>query len=446
MASMHRLAGRLTPFGRHLGLIAIAGLAVRLLYVLLVVRGNELTGDARYYHEAANLLADGLGFTEPYRYLYGGGHEYLFVEDHSLIASTANTELPIGHIEPTAGHPPLWVLLLGLASLLGVTSVLGHQLVSACVGVAGILLVGLLGRQVAGDRVGLLAAGIAAGYAFLWLNDGSIMSEGLVVALVAASTLVALRVGDDPSRRNLLVLGLLGGLAALTRAELLVALPLVALGVIRRRPPAPGDPSTVRCIGLLGLVGATALVVLSPWVVRNLVVFEEPVLLSNGTGILLAQANCDATYYGDKQGYCESQRDVVWRSRGLDYAGDHLARLLGHAMPRRVARVWALDAPVQQLRADMLVEGRSFRASVLGLTQYAFLVPAAVAGAVLLRRRRRPLLPLLAWPAIVTLVAAASMGTTRYRVSAEVTIVVLAAVAVDALLRYRRDRRGASTG
>jgi hypothetical protein len=38
------------------------------------------------------------------------------------------------------------------------------------------------------------------------------------------------------------------------------------------------------------------------------------------------------------------------------------------------------------------------------------------------------------------------MGTTRYRVSAEVTIVVLAAVAVDALLRYRRDRRGASTG
>ena len=459
MASMHRLDGRLTPFGRHLGLIAIAGLAVRLLYVLLVVRGNELTGDARYYHEAANLLADGLGFTEPYRYLYGGGHEYLFVEDHSLIASTANTELPIGHIEPTAGHPPLWVLLLGLASLLGVTSVLGHQLVSACVGVAGILLVGLLGRQVAGDRVGLLAAGIAAGYAFLWLNDGSIMSEGLVVALVAASTLVALRVGDDPSRRNLLVLGLLGGLAALTRAELLLFLPVAVLPLLG----SPGVPPVVR-LRRVGAVAAVVLLVLSPWLVRNLVRFEEPVLLSNGSGVLLAQTNCDATYYGDKVGYWEhlcllpqpigedgqpldeSQRDVVWRSRGLDYAGDHLARLLGHAMPRRVARVWALDAPVQQLRADMLVEGRSFRASVLGLTQYAFLVPAAVAGAVLLRRRRRPLLPLLAWPAIVTLVAAASMGTTRYRVSAEVTIVVLAAVAVDALLRYRRDRRGASTG
>ena len=38
----------------------------------------------------------------------------------------------------------------------------------------------------------------------------------------------------------------------------------------------------------------------------------------------------------------------------------------------------------------------------------------AVAGAVLLRRRGLPRLPLLAWPAIVTAVAALTMGTTRY--------------------------------
>ena len=42
-----------TPFARRLCLIALAGLALRLLYVLLVTRGAALTGDAGYYHEAA---------------------------------------------------------------------------------------------------------------------------------------------------------------------------------------------------------------------------------------------------------------------------------------------------------------------------------------------------------------------------------------------------------
>ncbi|HJO19364.1 MAG TPA: hypothetical protein QF865_03360, partial [Acidimicrobiales bacterium] len=102
--------------------------------------------------------------------------------------------------------------------------------------------------------------------------------------------------------------------------------------------------------------------------------------------------------------------------------------------------------PVDQLRADVLVEGRPFRASIVGLLQYALLLPAAIAGAFLLRRRRRPLFLLLAWPAIATFVAALTMGTTRYRVSAEVAIVVLAAVAADALLGWWRGWRTTSTG
>lgn len=61
-------------------------------------------------------------------------------------------------------------------------------------------------------------------------------------------------------------------------------------------------------------------------------------------------------------------------------------------------------------------------------------VPFAVAGAVLLRRRGRPLLILLAPVALVTLVAIATYGVTRFRFAAEPSFVVLGAVAVDALL------------
>ena len=76
------------------------GLMVRLAYVLFVERGDPLSGDGVYYHEAANLLADGLGFTEPYRYLHGGGQEALFVADPTSLATTANTAPPSATLNP----------------------------------------------------------------------------------------------------------------------------------------------------------------------------------------------------------------------------------------------------------------------------------------------------------------------------------------------------------
>ena len=75
--------------------------------------------------------------------------------------------------------------------------------------------------------------------------------------------------------------------------------------------------------------------------------------------------------------------------------------------------------------------------SLLGLSQFALLVPLAVAGMELVRRRRGPLLVLAAWIPIATLTAATTFGNTRYRTAAETSLVILAAVAVDALLNRR---------
>jgi hypothetical protein len=284
------------------------------------------------------------------------------------------------------------------------------------------------------------------------------MSESLTVVMVAALTGLAARLVRSPDRSSILTLGAVGGLAALTRVELLAFLPLAALPVLRYRSLSPAG----RWLRFVG-VGLVALVVMSPWLIRNLSVFEEPVLLSNGSGVLIAQTNCDATYFGDKQGYWEylcalpqpvsgdgwlldeSERDTRYRQRGLDFAADHPVRLITNAVPKRIGRLWGVYDPVGQLRADKLVEGRNFGLSVLGLVQYYTLLPMAVAGAVLLRRKGLPRLHLLAWPAIVTAVAALTMGTTRYRVPAEVALVLLAAVALEAILDLsRRSRRAAS--
>jgi 4-amino-4-deoxy-L-arabinose transferase-like glycosyltransferase len=418
-------------FTRRLSLIFLAGLLLRVAYVLLVERGAPLSGDGTYYHEAANLLADGLGFTEPYRYLHGGAQEYLFAADPSAIATSAYTALPVGHIEPTAGHPPLWVLVLGFSSMLGFTSVAAHQMLGALVGAVGVVAVGWAGRTLDGPRTGLIAASIAAGHACLWLSDGLVMSESLVVVGTAIVVGCAVRAYNSQETRWIILLGLAGGLTALVRAEMLLVLPIVALPVLR----APGIDIRRRLMRYVA-IGLVAGAVLAPWAVRNMQTFEEPVLLSNGLGILLAQTNCDATYYGDKQGSWE--RDVVYRQRGLDYLTGHPGRLVSHVIPKRVGRLWGVYAPIQQLRSDILVEGRDFRLSVLGLVQFYISVPLAVVGAVWLRRRGQRLLPLLAVPLVGTLIAALSLGATRYRVPTDVVLVLLAAVAIA---RFR-ERRG----
>jgi hypothetical protein len=77
---------------------------------------------------------------------------------------------------------------------------------------------------------------------------------------------------------------------------------------------------------------------------------------------------------------------------------------------------------------------------ILGFAAYWVLVPAAVVGVIILRRRPAPLLPLLALAATVSIGAAVTFGFTRFRAAAEVSIVLLAAVAVATLLRQLAER------
>jgi ABC-type transport system involved in cytochrome c biogenesis permease component len=55
-----------------------------------------------------------------------------------------------------------------------------------------------------------------------------------------------------------------------------------------------------------------------------------------------------------------------------------------------------------------------------------------------LRRRRIPLYPLLAFVLTVVITVATAYGETRYRAAAEVPLVILAAVGLEALLPRKR--------
>jgi 4-amino-4-deoxy-L-arabinose transferase-like glycosyltransferase len=413
-------------FGRRLGLVALAGLAWRVGYIVAVkgsgtdTCGRELCGDALWYSSQGRRLALGHLFTLP-----GGG--------------------------PTAEHPPLASLAVAPASMV-IDGSFVQRLAMALVGVAVIVVIGLLARRLAGDRAGLLAAGIAALYPNLWMNDVVVMAEAVTALVVALFLLAVYRYRDDPRPAGAAMLGALVGLAALARSEqALLGLLVVAPVVL-----AVGDQAWAARLGRLALAGAVALATVAPWIGYNLARFEEPTTLSTNDGLTLLGANCDQVYRGPATGFWSlecglavstegdpSQVSARQRDAAFDYIGSH-KRDLPRVMLVRVGRVWSLYAPDQMAWLNQ-GEGRERWASWAGFWSFLALAPAAVAGAVVLRRRGVAIWPLAATAVLVTVTAALFYGIVRFRVPAEVATVVLAAVALDAGWRRLADRHRSPT-
>jgi hypothetical protein len=291
-----------------------------------------------------------------------------------------------------------------------------------------------VGRRAAGPRAGLIAAGLAAGYPLLVAADGSLRSESVYALCIALVLLAALRYRDAPSARAAALLGVAVAAAALTRGEALALLVLLALPLCGWRRA--------------GVAALACVVVLAPWLARCWIVFDRPVLISTNVGGLLAGANCDTTYHGALIGQwdfgCipppvhanEALEAERLRDRGLSYARHHAGRV-PVVEAARLGRSFELYRPREQARQEAFFEGRNLRVEQAGVACYYVLALLAVYGVVVLRRRDGPWAVLLAPVALVILVTLISYGFTRLRVAAEPAIVVLAAVAVDALAARR---------
>jgi 4-amino-4-deoxy-L-arabinose transferase-like glycosyltransferase len=404
-------------FRGRLAAIVAGAVVLRLLYVLVLARHVPTAGDSQFFHLEGNLVAKGQGYIEP------------FLKD------------AYGIRVPTAAHPPLYPTLLAAPSLLGLDGVLSQRLLGAFLGGATILIVGLIGRRVGGDRVGLAAAAVAALYPVLVTADGAPMSESLYGLLIAGSLLLALKLREERSVARAAALGAVLGLAALTRSEALLLIPLLGL------------PLTGRALKpALALLVACALV-LAPWTIRNYSAFDRLTLISHNDSTVLAGANCGETYYGSDLGGwrfdCISRRTTLkegrqaatWRQEGIDYATGHASRWPAVA-PVRVLRTWDFWQPRRQVES---AEGRARWAEIAGVAVYYLLLPLAAGGALLLWRRDRGAAAILLAPALlVTISSAIGYGNPRFRHAFELSIVVLAAIALVTIARRREPARAAA--
>jgi len=416
------------------GLWAIVGASflTRIWGLGAVTDNNPGNGDPFFYHAQANMLADGVGFGEPIQWL----------TEHRFVAS--------------AIHPPIYTLWFTPSSLLGSRGFLAHKAMGAIAGLLVVVVIGLLVRRLAGDRAGLLAAGLAALYPNLWIIDGTLWPEGLYTATIGFALLMAYRWRDDPKPATAAALGAACGVAILTRGEALLLLPMLCLPLafLARRQVADWFRHLV-------IMGVAAGVLLAPWMVRNLVTYDRVVLVSTNSDEVLYYANCPDAYHGRFIGYwsfaCqererearlarglpadppgnEAERAAAWGKMGRQYALDHKDRLPAVAAAR-VARAWDLRYAENNVMA-LVLEGRPEAWGRAGLWVYRVTVLPGLVGLVLLRRRGRQVWPLVMMLAMVTVTAVYAYGHVRFRTAGDLVLLMGAAVTVDTLLPRRRN-------
>lgn len=413
---------RRVSFRQALSGICAAGLAIRVAYVVTFSSHIQPGLDSAWYQLVSGSIADNKGFVDPAKlYLHG--------------VST-----------PTAFRPPLYPLFLAAVAKTGYDSSRAFQYAGCVVGVITIVLIGYLGRRVGGNAVGLCAAALAAVYPIFLAIDAAIMSETLYVPLAVGCVLAVYRAMDRPTGWRWAFVGLLIGASILTRGDGVVLLMVLVV-------PAAlfGVPGTWRRRLVLAVIPViVAGLVVAPWVIRNQQQLGVATVSTLQTGTALAGSNCADTYYGHNIGTwslpCTERpdRDTVsevayndeLQRDGLSYIRNHAGRL-AIVMPVRVLRQWSLWAPIEAARIEA-AESRNDSWQVLSWATYVPIALLAVYGLVLLRRRRQPLLPLVAMVITVTLTGALIYGQQRLRVSVEPVLLVAAAVAIEHLASRRR--------
>jgi 4-amino-4-deoxy-L-arabinose transferase-like glycosyltransferase len=233
-------------------LVALAaGIALRVLVVILGGNGMRTPwgggGDTSTYLLLAHNLLDGKGYT------YAG--------------------------VPTALRPPAYPILLAAAlKIFGSYALGAMRWLQFFVGLAVVFLCAALGGRVFGKH-GRNAALVAALFSPTLVEmNGEILTESIATLFIAVSLYYLVRYIEERRWAMIAGLGIAIGFGVLIRFNVvLVALFAFALIVWQER-----GSRRWRGVAILFL---SSLLIISPWLVRNLNVFHGDVLLSTGGGI-----------------------------------------------------------------------------------------------------------------------------------------------------------------
>jgi len=298
--------------------------------------------------------------------------------------------------------------------------------------------------------VGLIAAALAACYPFIWVYENEVLSEPLVMLLIATMIWMAYQFLAAPSLRKAIGLGAVLGLLAMTKSDqLALSVLLIAPLILSRR-----SVDLRRRVEWLAVAAVVCIVIIAPWSIYLSLRFDRLALVNGSAGDAMLGGNNVVTYSGENLGYYDDKLqyltlvkasddpiefDARERKVAIDFIKDHSDRF-PVVVAARVGRTFGLFRPFQQAHMESTARGSPLWIFQIGNFVYWALLPFAIAGVVIARRRKVPVYPLLVFPLLALFSVLLTIGAVRYRAPAEISLVLLAAVAIDATIRSWRGR------
>lgn len=348
-------------------------------------------------------------------------------------------------MEPSAAHPPLLPVFMAAALSVAGPSVLAARLAHAAMGALLPVLVYGYGREWLGEKTGRRAGLAACAYPFFVYWSGIMMTETLTAVLVVAALWGTHRLlsGGRPSAAA--GVGLLWGLAALSRMQNLPMAPYAALCILA----AAGWRSGWRRAA--ALLAASALPV-ALWAARNNAEFGSPALdTHSGTTLIIRtmfyesdvqdtglamRALKESALYAEASKLPEHERDALFRAAAIRHIREDPATYARHCFGNFI-QLWRfyprMDKTVGVFDSAFLGGRRSWFVVVSLLTE-PLLICFGVLGLWLCRRGGvRTALP-VGFIVLTTAVHTLVIAQMRYRVVAMPIVILLAAAAVTRLV------------
>lgn len=227
--------------------LLILCLLLRLVWIF-IFSPIDLTDDPKAYDSIAKGLIQGEGYHE------GGKRAFL-----------------------PPGYP---YFLAALYSLFG-THHLPVKLVQAFLAVITCLLIFLLGKRLASERTGLLAAGFFAVYPQFIRYPGNLYVETLFIFLFLFAMVFLFDVVQKPSYPKSIMAGILLGLSALVReVSLFMILPILLWAILMMK----GSPEKGQWGKRVSAFMIFFVLTISPWTLRNYFLFHSFIPISTNGG------------------------------------------------------------------------------------------------------------------------------------------------------------------
>ncbi|GAA0400143.1 ArnT family glycosyltransferase [Paenibacillus motobuensis] len=299
-------------------------------------------------------------------------------------------------------------------------------------------LVYLTGRRLGGEWAGIIAAAILAIYPpFVWAN-GAILTETLAAMLFMLYVYLQLRVFEKETALSAILAGGVLGLLVLTRPEFLILiLPAYAFFWLwRKRSAHVVKLAAVSCLGIA--------IVLTPWIVRNMVTMHQFILTST-------QVNPFAAGTYPNKNYDDNMVDRKGKTQ-MEVAKERLK--VGFTEHTWTFVKWYTIGKTRYIYGRMFFgAGHSpvYPVIPLGnLYHRTILLGGFISTVALLRRWRQPAVLLVVLVVAISITRLAFVPEFRYNFTAMPLFIILAsllaATALDYLLGRRSNKEPLSVG